>query len=185
MSLRATLALACLLTAGCLSKGPTVVVNHYTLPLAELEGSPRTGTQALRFDRVQAPPVLTRSMVWRVSETQVVADEESEWAVHPADALELRLRDLLFSRGGYAESLEYSAPLLSVRVVLMEGDATAASVARVHFVADLWGGEGEHHRRHFVAEEPIEGRSPEILAVAMARAIESSSAELVAWVDAR
>lgn len=184
MSLRHLPVLALTLLTGCLSKGPTVEVNHYTLPLAELEGAPRTGTQPLRFDRVQSPPLLTRAMVWRVSETRVAPDEENDWAVHPADVLELRLRDLLFSRGGYAETLDVGAPLLGVRVLAMEGDATAANVARVRLVADLWGSEGQHDRRHFEATAALASRSPEALAEALAHAVEDVSVALVEWVEA-
>lgn len=173
-----------LVLLGCLSKSPPIEQDYYTLPLTALAGESRAGTTPLRLERVEAPPMITREHLWRTGANEVALDEGSAWAVHPADVLELRLRDLLFAREGFAESLASGTPQLAVRVLVMEGDATAARVARVELVADLWLANGTQYRRHFLAEAPLDDLTAGALAVAMGRAVEQTSAELATWVAA-
>jgi ABC-type uncharacterized transport system auxiliary subunit len=173
------------LLASCISQSEPLDVHYYGAPLPALAGEAIPGTKPLRFDRLRAPAFLTSEMVWRVSETELAGDEGSLWAPHPADVLEERLRDLLFSRLGYRESLSVADPLLSVRVLAMEGELDGGGRARVELVADFWTADGVQHRERFSAVEELERRDSDALARGMGLAITRVSDQLAQWLVSR
>ena len=176
---------ALILFASCISRSEPVEEHLFSAPLPELAGEAVPGTKPLRFDRLQAPSFVSTSMLWRVSETELASDAGSTWAPHPVQVLEVRLRDLLFSRLGFRESLTIGDPLLSVRVLAMEGVVDERSSARVELVADYWSADGTQHRERFVEVEPLERRDADALARGMGAAIARASEQLTRWVSSR
>ncbi len=188
MNLRQLVGLLTLtLLSGCLSKSEPLQEHFFTLPLPKLEGLAVPGERPLRFDRVSSPPLLSNQMVWRVGKTELMLDDLNAWALHPAEVLEQRLRDLLFSREGFRESLSGHDPLLSVRVVSIEGEGGAPPEgnARIELVADYFTSDGLQHRERFVELEPLPSLDPVGLSHAMGAAMDRSTSRLVAWVVAR
>jgi ABC-type uncharacterized transport system auxiliary subunit len=177
----------CALTflGSCISQSQPLEEHLYRAPLPALSGEAVPGTKPLRFDRLQSPSFLSSSMVWRVSETELASDAENSWAPHPVEELEGRLRDLLFSRLGFRESLAVGDPLLSIRILTMEGDTEDRGSARVELVADYWAVDGTQHRERFTAVEPLTRLGPDALARGMGVAIARVSDELAAWIASR
>jgi ABC-type uncharacterized transport system auxiliary subunit len=171
--------------ASCLSQKDPQAVHYFAAPQTELAGEAVPGTKPLRFDRIQSPPLLSTKMLWRVSENELAPDDLNSWALHPADMLEIRVRDLLFSRQGYRESLDPLDALLSVRVLTMEGVAFGDPSAHVLLVADFWSPGSGQHRKRFEVSEAIDSLEANDLASGMTKAIERVSAELVDWVNAK
>lgn len=179
------LALGPLLLASCFSKQPVAEVHYFRPELGVLSTREGGGTRALQFPAVTTPLEISPRMLWRVSATELVPDDQNLWARRPEELLDERLRDLLFGGGGFRSSLRASDPALEVRLVTCEADLLEDPAAVVELVVTLAKREGIEHRRRFVVREPMERESASELARAIGVALSGAAERTAAWVEAR
>ena len=174
------------LLSGCLSKEAVFETYLFRPELSELTAVDSLGTRPLRFDGIRFPVEIGNAMVWRISQTELSADEQNLWARRPPELIEERVRDLLFSVGGFRDAVLPGGPVLNVRVVTFEGDVSGPeSLAVIELIVDLDDGNDVHHRTRLRVEKPTPSRDAQGLAGAMGPAISSVSERCVRWVSSK
>lgn len=170
-----------LVLAGCLSKSPAIPLHTYVPTLDPLSLRAAPGVRPLRFQGVEPRIDLRRGMIWRVSGTELVADEVNRWARDPSELLAERLGDLFFEGGGFRASLRPGDPSLDVALVVCEGDVREGrSAAVLELILTLDAGSTQHRRR-LRLEEPLLTRDAEGLAAAMGKAVSQAADRTEAW----
>ncbi len=174
-------AAAPLLFASCLSKSPAIPLHTYVPPLDPIDLRAEPGVRPLRFQGVEPRIELRRGMIWRISGTELVADEEHRWARDPSELLAERLGDLFYEGGGFRASLRPGDPSLQVALVACEGDVREGrSAAVLELILTLESGDTQHRRR-LRLEEPLLTRDAEGFAAAMGKAVSQAADRTEAW----
>ena len=169
----------------CLSKEPVAEVHYFRPDLDALQPRAEAGSKALRLQPVSSPVELGARMLWRVSATELVPDDQNLWARRPDELLDERLGDLLFGGGGFRSSLRAGDPVLDVRLVTFEGDTRADALASLELILVLQTADALEHRTRIRVTEPLSATSAEGLADAMGTALSVAAARTEAWVVER
>jgi len=178
-------ALGLLLFASCFSKQPVEQVHYFRPELEALSTREGGGTRALQLPAVETPLEIGPRMLWRVSATELVPDDQNLWARRPEELLDERLRDLLFGGGGFRSSLRAGDPVLEVRLVTCEADLLEEPAAVVELVVTFAHREGIEHRRRFVVREPMARESASELARAVGVALSRAAGRTAAWLEGK
>jgi uncharacterized lipoprotein YmbA len=174
-----------LLLAGCLSRQDSIEFHDLVAPLEPLDLREAPGLRELRFPAVVDRVELRRGLLWRVTDTELVVDEQHRWTRSPAELLDERLRDLLLAGGGFRATLRPGVPTLEVELVRCDGDLRGEpGVAVVELVLGLDSSDAQHRHRLRV-EEPLARRDADAQAAAVGRALSRAAEGAESWLRAR
>ncbi|MFT7669040.1 MAG: putative lipoprotein YmbA [Planctomycetota bacterium] len=172
------------LLSACISKESVEAVHYFRPELTQLELQTAQVQKPLRIETVTAPVEIGSRILWRISSTELVPDENNLWARRPEELLDERLRDLLFG-GSFYSSRSAVDPALRVRLVRLEGDMSGALEASVELIVTLRTSDAGDQRARITAREPLSSKNAEGLAAAMGLALSEAASLTETWVLAQ